>query len=256
MDQTARHPRRSLIRVLEHDRGLVKGLARSQVEEAASSCIAPAFVLRNGRWRPPISALDDVLGLLVLDGLVCRHIVLGSRHSVELLGPGELLRPWTTTGEQTVPSQSTWTVIESGAVALLDRDFHRSAARWPEITSALLDRALQRSRSLALRLAIAQLPRLAERLHLVLWHLADRWGRVERDAVVLPLRLSHQILADLVCAQRPSVSHALKELASAKLVLRRSDGGWTLCGTPPSIEGMEQQWSNCQSKISRPTPER
>ena len=34
------------------------------------------------------------LGLLVLDGLLIRRIELAGRFAAELLGPGDLLRPW------------------------------------------------------------------------------------------------------------------------------------------------------------------
>lgn len=78
-----------------------------------------------------------------------------------------------------------------------------------------------------------QQPRLSTRLHLLLWHLADRFGRVLTKGVVLPLPLSHELLAQLVGAQRPSVSRALKELDRAEVIARRPDGTWWLGGKPP-----------------------
>ena len=58
---------------------------------------------------------------------------------------------------------------------------------------------------------------------LLLWHLAARWGKVERGSVRLCLPLTHRLLGQLVAAERPSVSHALKRLAHAGLVSGSAD---------------------------------
>jgi CRP-like cAMP-binding protein len=52
--------------------------------------------------------------------------------------------------------------------------------------------------------------------------------------VLLPLPLSHQRLADLVGAHRPSVTKALGELADKGAISRRDDGDWVLHGSPPA----------------------
>ncbi len=57
------------------------------------------------------------------------------------------------------------------------------------------------------------------------------------DVAKLPpgtYNLSHGDLAELVGAQRPSVSVALKRLAEDELVKRASDSGWMLSHEPPS----------------------
>jgi hypothetical protein len=59
--------------------------------------------------------------------------------------------------------------------------------------------------------------------------LADRWGRVRPDGVAVELRLSHSVLADLVAAQRPSVTASLGTLAEQGH-LRPLPGGWLLYG--------------------------
>jgi CRP/FNR family transcriptional regulator len=68
---------------------------------------------------------------------------------------------------------------------------------------------------------------------LTLWHLAERWGRVGRDGIVVPLPLGHQRLADIVGAHRPSVTKAMGALADAGKVSRRDGGDWVLHGEPP-----------------------
>ena len=71
--------------------------------------------------------------------------------------------------------------------------------------------------------AITSQPRLEVRLVLLLWHLAARWGRVEPSGIRLSLPLTHRLLGQLVAAERPSISHALKRLAQAGLVTGPTD---------------------------------
>jgi CRP-like cAMP-binding protein len=91
---------------------------------------------------------------------------------------------------------------------------------------------MQRARHLAVNMAIVNQPRVDVRLHMLLWQLAGRWGRVRSDATVLPVRLTHAVLADLVAARRPTVSSALSDLARRGLVINRTDR-WLLMGEPP-----------------------
>jgi DNA-binding GntR family transcriptional regulator len=50
---------------------------------------------------------------------------------------------------------------------------------------------------------------------------------------VVPLRLSHANLAELVGSRRPSVSASLSRLAERGAVSRRPDRTWLLRGGPP-----------------------
>jgi CRP-like cAMP-binding protein len=89
------------------------------------------------------------------------------------------------------------------------------------------------SRTLAFHLAIVHVRHAETRLHLLLWHLADRWGRVTPQGVHLPLALTHERLAHLVCMRRPTASTALQRLSKAGELRRMRDGTWLLTGTPP-----------------------
>ena len=91
----------------------------------------------------------------------------------------------------------------------------------------LFNRGTRRAHHLAVALAIAHHQRVDDRLLLTLWHLAERWGRVARDGVVVPLPLGHQRLADLVGAHRPSVTTAMGELDARG----RSAGARTATGS-------------------------
>jgi CRP/FNR family cyclic AMP-dependent transcriptional regulator len=81
------------------------------------------------------------------------------------------------------------------------------------------------------------------RLYVLFWHLADRFGHVAAEGVVVPLRLTHETLGRLVAARRPSVTTALKKLAEQGLVGAREDGTWLVGGDPPAeIQRMQAVW--------------
>ena len=79
------------------------------------------------------------------------------------------------------------------------------------------------------------------RLKALFWHLAERWGRVSGDGVIVPLALTHRILGQLVGARRPTVSTALSELAEREELTRRPDGSWLLRGDPPDADSLARK---------------
>jgi CRP-like cAMP-binding protein len=224
------------IHLLEADRELAALLPAAQAEAARQAIVAPVIELAPGPWLPPSNGPADPaeLGYVVLEGLLIRDIELVSRRAGELLGRGDVLRPSEHDGaDAPLPFSVQWTVVEPTRVAVLDRDASRALAQWPELTAGLLGRAIRRAQWLSLRHVISQLIRVDARLLALFWHMADRWGHVEPEGVVVPLRLTHETLARLVGAQRPSVTLALGELADRELVVRRPDRTWRLSGDPP-----------------------
>jgi CRP-like cAMP-binding protein len=230
------HQRRA-VAILDLDPDLAQDMHPTRAIEARTHAIAAVETLATGSW--PADVLDIVdprgaLGLLVIDGILSRDLKLGRATLTELIGEGEILRPWSSPGHRAIaPPAAVWTVLDTARVAILDRRFVARTARWPELTTALLTRAMSRSRSLAVQLAIRSLQRVDKRLLLQLWHIAERWGRVSPDGTVLPLALTHKLLAGLVGARRPTVTTALKELTQEGLVTRRDDGTWVLRGSTP-----------------------
>jgi CRP/FNR family cyclic AMP-dependent transcriptional regulator len=170
---------------------------------------------------------------LVLQGLLIRRVGIDGRFGAELLGEGDLLRPWQGLDlPPTLPRTTGWQVLRPTRVALLDMEAARRLARYPESTGCLVGRALERSRNLTVNMAIVHQPRVDVRVHMLFWQLADRWGRVRSDGVLVPLDLTHAVLADLVAARRQTVSRALSELADRELV-ESTSAGWLLSGEPP-----------------------
>ena len=226
----------ALIRVADAFPEAVGNLDPERSELARRHALAMLDALAAGRWQPPMEVQDQPghLGLLVVEGLLTRDVVLGGATATEIVGRGDILRPADHDGESApVPFGVEWTVLESTRVAVLDRRFALEFGHCPEMLEALMRRAIRRVHSLALHLAVSHLRRVDTRLLVLLWHLADRWGRVEPNGVHVPMRLTHQTLGRLVGAQRPSVTTALKQLAGAGHVARMDDGTWLLCGEPP-----------------------
>jgi CRP-like cAMP-binding protein len=229
-----------VVRVLQVDPELAEGLNGEQETFARTAAVARVDLLEPGEWRgdEEYTATAGHLGLLVLEGLLAREMEVGQRSAIELLGPGDVLRPWVkVAGYSSVPTDSHWTVVDPVRIAVLDRRFAATITRYPEIVGTILDRMMARSRWLALHLAVCHLRLVEKRLLVILWHFADRWGRVTPDGVVVPLRITHKMLAGVVGAQRPSVTTALSALRRDGLVERLPDGSWRLRGGPPDELG-------------------
>jgi CRP/FNR family transcriptional regulator, cyclic AMP receptor protein len=232
------------IRLLEADPELGSLLNGSRRADAERDLVVRTHRLSVGPWDVTrlSGASADHVGLLVLDGVISRELVVADHVSAELLGPGDLVRPWqASSGTGLLPVQAVWSVLSSVTLAVLDRRFAAEAARYPEITAALLDRLGERSLRLATTQAISQLTRVDRRLKALFWHLAERWGRVSGDGVVVPLALTHRILGQLVGARRPTVSTALSELAEREELVRRPDGSWLLRGDPPDAQTLARR---------------
>jgi hypothetical protein len=134
-----------------------------------------------------------------------------------------------------------WSVLSEARLAVLDRRVAALLTGYPEITSQLVERLSRRSQRLAVNQAISQLNRVDKRLLTLFWHLAERWGRMTPDGVLIPLTLSHRMLSQLIGARRPTVSTALGELSRTGEVQRLDNGTWLLTGTPvgrPKGEGV------------------
>ena len=221
-------------RVLQEDPDLAEAIPVEHRAQASLECLARTVSVPAGSWPASEPAMEgECIGLLVLHGLMIRRVGVDGRFGAELLGEGDLLRPWQDENDPPVLTISTgWQVIEPARIAVLDEQFVRRLGRYPQLSGRLVGRALQRSRNLAVNMAIVHHPRVDVRLHMVLWQLAMRWGRVRSDSVILPLALTHNVLADLTAARRPTVTSALSELSRRGLV-RAVEEGWLLTGGPP-----------------------
>jgi CRP-like cAMP-binding protein len=230
-----------IVQVLAEDVDLAQSIPPEKRAAAQRECVAPVLEVEPGPWaaesetrpRPGGEAPSPEVGLLVLDGLLLRRVGREGRFGAELLGEGDLLRPWQLDGTwAAMPFHTAWQVLEPLRLAVLDTSFAECVGRYPQAVAELVDRALSRSRSLVVNMAIIHNPRVEVRLHMLLWYLAQRWGRVGTNGVILSKRLTHAVLADLVAARRPSVTSALNRLTDQGAI-EPVDRHWRLIGDPP-----------------------
>ena len=229
------------VQILQADPGLADAIPETTRTDAAVYTFAHTYWLEPGEWQPPSNDAEEAaghLGLLILNGFIIRQVRVIDRPPAELLGPGDLVHPWEPDHTEPFIAGARWDVLEPARVAVLDRRFAAVIGRWPDLVAALFARAIARSRSLLLNLAIGQLVGVDIRLLVLLWHIAERWGEHDEngaaDGVVVPVHLTHQIVASLISAQRPTVTSALAALTERGLISRRPDGLIVLHGEPPT----------------------
>jgi CRP/FNR family transcriptional regulator, cyclic AMP receptor protein len=221
---------------LQEDSELAEAIDPGHRAAAVGALAARELDIPAGVWAGDPLVIDGGVGLLVLEGVLIRRLGINGRFSAELLGEGDILR---SVGEEELsPLQmsSGWLILEPARLAVLDERFARQLAAFPRLAGRLFGRSVLRTRQLAVNMAIVHQARVDVRLHMLLWHLAGRWGRVRADGVLVPLRLTHAILADLVAARRPTVTSALTELGREGLVQSVQEG-WLLSGDPPGEIG-------------------
>ncbi len=222
------------MRILDEDPALGADLTREDFAQARQYAIADVTELGRGVHDPSKIGGPELLGLLVLEGLMVRGVQVAQRRCGELVASGALLRPWDNFGEHApMPFEIRWRVIQPVRLALVDQRVSAVSARWPALMHGIVQRAVERSHALALNVAIHCLQHVELRLLVLFWHLADRFGRVTNDGIVIPLKLSHGDLAELIGSQRPSVSSHLSRMSARGEVVRRKDRTWLLRGEPP-----------------------
>lgn len=215
---------------------LADGLPEEELHAAGNASVVHTVEVPSGPWSPldEFAHVERPVGLLVADGLIVRDVLLASSTASDLLGPGDVaaLGPSSTA---LVPAEVRWTASVTSRVAVLDDKLLTALNAWPAITARLLAQVTRQTSEMALQRAFSQLPRVEQRLLALFWHLAERWGRVGTDGIVVHLAVTHEALGRMVGSRRPTVSLALKELASTGTVVRRADGAWLL-----RQDGLEQ----------------
>ena len=229
---------RHITSLLELDPDLGLLLPDDRLQAAQRDLRVAVHALDAGPWDADrlSGASPDHVGMLVLDGVLAREVLVSDTVSTELLGPGDVVRPWRVhDGSSLLRHQIRWSVLSRSRVARRDRRCGGELARYPEVMVAVLDRVNERALRLAVTQAISQLNRVDRRLLALFWHLAERWGRMTGEGVALPMTLSHRMLGQLVGARRPTVSTALGELAREGELKRRDDGTWLLTGVSVGV---------------------
>src|SRR3954451_10027925 len=164
------------VSLFDADPDLVAGVPEADRAIARRTLIVPAVALDTGLWSPP----DDLpfallIGLILLAGVLSREVGFAGRRTAELLGSGDILRPWDEDGPHRL-APATRRVPAPARIAVLDARFARACGRWPTVAEAVGARHARRAHALARRLAVAQLPAITGRPLPVFCARARAWG--------------------------------------------------------------------------------
>lgn len=214
--------------LLDVDPAFGDGIPEQDLPQARRALTVPTAAVPGGRFdfAGVAARHGDRALLLVLSGAIARDVQVLDRTTSQLFGPGDVLA---TCGRDTdsVSARVSFHAQQPARVALLEGHYHAAARVWPELSALVQHRLGAQSRRLAVQAAILALPRVENRVLAILWHLADVFGNVGSDGVLVPLPLTHERLGRLVGAQRPTVTLALRRLSDAGDAVRVPDG-WML----------------------------
>lgn len=169
---------------------------------------------------------------VVMEGVILRTVTLGVRTSAALYGVGDILPA---AQAEPVPFTAATRALTPARLVAIDDRVTAAIAADPALADALAARVSRHNDLLALLSVLTQLVSIEERLHVLLPHLAERWGTVTSDGVVLPAFLSHTVLAALVGVRRPSLTTAIASLAENGLFNRLPDRRWLVA---PELAGL------------------
>jgi hypothetical protein len=227
------------VHLLEADPDLGRGMDVRHARELGERLVARTIELPPGPWSPRRSTPTPI-GLLIIHGVLVREASVGEHPSAELLGPGDLLRPWEDPADQDLLLRPlvSWSALTPARMAIIEREVAEQAPHWPDLATRLVERSTRRAERLAVLQALGSITRVEDRLLAALWMLAERWGRVVPGGVVVDLQVPHRTLAGMIGARRPSVTTGLGQLMTRGAVERRPGGGWLLRGEPPHPPGV------------------
>jgi CRP/FNR family transcriptional regulator, cyclic AMP receptor protein len=230
-------PRARAVRLLMVDPELGEDIDPGRIEQARQQIVLPSVALETGSLS--IGALREVPGVEgdifafhVLSGSLTTKLQMAGRECARVVSNGALVLLDGPVSES-IPVNLEWTVLDPARIAIFDQRLFTILRQWPQILAAILRRAAQQPKQALMQQAISQLPRVEDRLLALFWSIADRHGVVRTDGIWVPMSVTHEMLARMVGAQRPTVSLGLARLADAGF-LRSERGGWLI--NPESLE--------------------
>src|SRR4051794_17845256 len=172
------HPRQRA-RLLDLHPEFARAIPEPDRTAAARLLISDCHRVPKGQWTPTLQCHDGSHGfaLLVVNGIAVREVVFAGRRAAEVVGRGDVVRP-SLSGDSSLGDGLEWTASRDVVIAVLDDSFLAASRRWPDLGLMVQERLFSQIERLGLHLAIAQLPRIEDRLLAMLWQLADRFGRV------------------------------------------------------------------------------
>ena len=180
--------------------------------------VAPAFAVES-----------DVMWLAVVEGTVVKETTLATRSALEVLGPGDLLAPpLSATRQLESRAVSRYVALGRASLAPVGMSFTRVAARFPAVSKFLHARLAEQAHRASMHLAMLHRPRAEDRIITLFTDLAERFGRVSADGILIDLPLTHDLIGRLTGSRRPTVSLALQTLHDDGLLAKHDDNRWKL----------------------------
>ncbi len=195
---------------------------------AERTLTVPLVSARDADLADVISTqIPGAFDFLIVDGVVLKETTLAGRSALELLGRGNLLAPPLT---RQLESRAVSRYLAHGPVSLaaIEDRVRQAGRRWPGIADFLHDRLAQQAHHASMHLAMLHLSRIEDRLIALFTDLAERFGHMAADEILIDLPLTHEIIGGLVASRRPTVSLALGELASNGMIARLEGNRWKL----------------------------
>lgn len=214
--------------MLDVDAKLAAVIAPRERRRAVEASRAPVRFLSAGEWEFEPAPETMSLGALILKGMVVLRMDFAGRTHLEVLGDGDVLNPWRLATDTPLQEQTQIHVMQSGYLALLDRRFVLQMTPWPEIFVELMRREIWRTRRMMLQACILSRSRVDERLEFMLWRLAEQFGRMTRDGLLVRLPFTHLQLAEMIAARRSTVSVAAGRLLAEDRIRRPGRNQWLL----------------------------
>jgi CRP/FNR family cyclic AMP-dependent transcriptional regulator len=221
--------------LLDQDPDLGRYVPPARLVVVTAALVVRTVSLSAGPWNPADGAGDEDAppGALLLTGVMSKDVCIPGGRAAEILGPGDIIDAAEILHEnEFVDATVTWSAVEPSTIAVIDVPFMLRLLECPEVARALLERAAERTARLGLIRAATHVGRVEDRLLALMWQLAERHGRVGSEGLILPIRLRHRVLGDLVGAGRSTVTLALGALERRAAIARRIEGGWVLLARP------------------------
>src|SRR4051794_41571218 len=171
-----------MISIVDADPDLAEQLDDAALERARHEALTRVQHLSPGEWDVAGALEPDVhhRGFLIVDGLLSREVNVLGRHCIELIGPGDVMRPWSwDEAGSHVQAEVGWEVLEETRLAVLDHALVTRINPWPQLGVELFNRGTRRAHHLAVALAIAHHPRGEGPLAPTPWPPARRRGQGE-----------------------------------------------------------------------------
>ncbi len=132
-----------MISIVDADPDLAEQLDDAQLQRARHEALTRVQQLSPGEWDVAGALEPDVhhRGFLIVKGLLSREVDVLGRCCIELIGPCDVMRPWSwDEAGSHVQAEVGWEVLEPTQLAVLDHALVTRINPWPQLGVELFNR--------------------------------------------------------------------------------------------------------------------